>query len=362
MVCGYIITMLRAGRDPLSSVDVSSIKHLSFLPHLLRVLPSLPTLPRPQATVLTSDVPALFREPYILSGYRPAGQPWLCYVLSLFQWHNESLNVWTHLLAAAAVLLRLGLFVSGTAPDISSLPLYLHTLSALTYLSFSASAHLLQSRSELAHYSLFFLDYVGVALYQYGCALAHYFYCAEEAWRRSSLGPLLLPLTFLLSWLSCTSCCFAKARYRRPYPFRRKLFQMVPSCLAYVLVISPVTHRLLTQPWNQPVLQLHALHMAFLMQAAFFFSCPVPERFFPGRCDIMGHAHQIFHVFMVLCTVCQMEAVCQDFMERRSSMVDVHGEWSFWSAGGSFFVLALCCALTAALMSKRVQRQLEKEE
>ena len=54
--------------------------------------------------------------------------------------------------------------------------------------SLSTAAHLLQSHSELAHYSLFFLDYVGVAVYQYGCALAHFFYSSAADWRHSGVG------------------------------------------------------------------------------------------------------------------------------------------------------------------------------
>ncbi|KAL7887989.1 hypothetical protein AOLI_G00029630 [Acnodon oligacanthus] len=352
---------MSGGASGLVSTLTLSIKQLASIKRLSH---SLPSLPSPLPTLIASDVPILFREPYILSGYRPVGQPWCCYVLSLFQQHNESLNVWTHLLAALAVLLRFWFFAASSdlSPDASSLPLCLYILSALIYLSFSTAAHLLQSHSELAHYSFFFLDYVGVATYQYGCALAHYFYSSEEPWRQTLVGVLFLPGAALLGWLSCTSCCFAKLHYRRPYPFRRKLFQMVPTSLAYLLVISPVAYRLATRAWDETELVLHALQMAFFMKAAFFFSCPVPELFCPGRCDIVGHGHQIFHLFLVMCTMCQMEAVCKDFLTQRRFMVQVHGEWTILLAGGSFVVLVLCSILTAGLMRRRVQRQLQKQK
>ncbi|XP_062857318.1 membrane progestin receptor beta [Trichomycterus rosablanca] len=342
------------------STRTLSIKLLAGLPRLSH---SFPSLPPPKATVKVSDVPALFREPYILSGYRPTGQQWRCYVLSLFQSHNELLNVWTHLLTIPAVLLRFWFFAASTnlTCDASLLPLCLYVLSVLTYLSCSATAHLLQSHSELSHYSFFFLDYVGVAVYQYGSALAHYFYCAENEWRQS-LGPFFLPGAALLAWLSCTSCCFAKLYYRRPYPLHRKFFQIVPTSLAYLLDISPVAHRLFTRPFNDPVMVLHALQVVFFLKAAFFFSCPVPERFLTGKCDIIGHGHQIFHTFLVMCTMCQMEAVLRDFLVQRSLLVQVHGEWSGWLAGGSFFALVLGCLLTADLMRKCVQRQLKKND
>lgn len=338
-----------------------SIKQLIGLP---RFSLSFHSLPSPQTTVGALNVPSLFREPYIHSGYRPVGQPWHCYALSLFQCHNELLNVWSHLLAMPAVLLHFWLFAAtgSLTLDASSLPLYLYMLSALTYLTCSTLAHLLQSHSELSHYSLFFLDYVGVAVYQYGSALVHYFYCAEEEWRQSLVGSLFLPGAALLGWLSCASCCFAKLRYRRPYPLRRKIFQIVPTSLAYMLDISPVALRLATRSCHEPVLMLHALQVVFFLMAAFFFACPIPERFFPGKCDIVGHGHQIFHIFLVMCTMCQMEAVFKDFLVQKSSIVQVHGEWSVWLATASFFVLVLCSSLTAANMRQSVQRQLQKDK
>lgn len=77
---------------------------LALPPLLDRLLPSLPP------TVRDVDVPPLFRERFIRAGYRPVGLSWRCYVLSLFQIHNETLNVWSHLLAAVGVVMRFLVF------------------------------------------------------------------------------------------------------------------------------------------------------------------------------------------------------------------------------------------------------------
>ncbi|XP_071770347.1 membrane progestin receptor beta [Centroberyx gerrardi] len=339
-----------------------SVKQLGRLPRLSGLFPSSP-LPLPSPTVAASQVPSLFREPYILSGYRPVEQNWRCYFLSLFQRHNESLNVWTHLLAGPVLLLRWWANVGtlGCALDLTALPLCLFMLSALTYLFFSVAAHLMQSHSELAHYSFFFMDYVGVAVYQYGCALGHYFYSTEPVWRESSIGPLFLPGAAFFGWLSCAGCCFAKSRYRRPYPVRRKICQLIPTSLAYLLDISPVAHRLATVSWAQePSLPLHALQVASFLLSALFFSCPIPERFFPGHCDFVGQGHQIFHLFLSLCTLCQLEALFQDYARRRDTVVEVFGERQLWWACVSFPALILCCVLTALITTRHMQRQLQE--
>uniref|UniRef100_A0A667ZLB1 Progestin and adipoQ receptor family member 8 n=1 Tax=Myripristis murdjan TaxID=586833 RepID=A0A667ZLB1_9TELE len=335
--------------------------------------PLLPSLPPPVRDV---DVPPLFREPYILSGYRPPGLPWRCYLLSLFQLHNETLNVWSHLLAAVCVaLLSLqGPEGRGLSLDAASLPLLLYVLSALTYLSCSAAAHLLQAHSELAHYSLFFLDYVGVAIYQYGCALKVHKYCKRTKYcttlmlQTEILIPshkhsvtVFLPAAAILSWLSCTSCCVAKLCFRRPYPLCRKLCQVVPLGVAYLLDVSPLAHRLATTAWTGSS-TLHGLQVALFLLAACFFSCPVPERCSPGRYDVIGHAHQLFHLLLALCTLAQQEALFHDFLSRRPALLRRFGEERLLLACASFPCLALCSALTALTMRGRARARLKKEQ
>uniref|UniRef100_A0A8C9Z1W2 Progestin and adipoQ receptor family member 8 n=1 Tax=Sander lucioperca TaxID=283035 RepID=A0A8C9Z1W2_SANLU len=319
----------------------------------LAALPSLPP------TVRDVDVPPLFRERFILSGYRPPGLPWRCYVLSLFQIHNETLSVWSHLLAAGILGFRLqGPEGQGFSVDVSSLPLVLYAFSAVTYLSCSAAAHLLQSHSETAHYSLFFLDYVGVAIYQYGCALALCLYSSDTTWTQSMLGQVFLPAAALLAWLSCTACCYAKLRFRRPYPLHRKLCQVLPMGVAYLLDISPVAHRGASY---SPHVYDQISVMLFLL-SAFFFSCPVPERCSPGGYDIVGHGHQLFHFLLCGCTLAQQEALLQDFLWRRPALLRVFGEQHLLLACASFPLLTLCCALTALAMRQRAHTQLRKEQ
>lgn len=94
-----------APNSTMPSISVSlSLKPMSSLSSFLSSLSSLPH------TVRDTEVPLLFREPYILSGYRPVGHSWSFYFLSLFQIHNETINVWSHLLAGVCVALRFSVF------------------------------------------------------------------------------------------------------------------------------------------------------------------------------------------------------------------------------------------------------------
>ncbi|XP_053737521.1 membrane progestin receptor beta-like [Synchiropus splendidus] len=322
------------------------------------------SLPWPSSTVTASDVPLLFQEPHILPGYRPVHQKWLCYLRRLFQ-EQESLNVWTHLLAVPVVLIRwwVNALDAGFTLDIVSLPLSVFLVSVLVYILVSAAAHLFQAHSAHAHYPFFFMDCAAMAVFQYGASLAHFFYTSEPQWRGSHVAPIYLPGSALVAWLSCVGCCFAKSWYRQPYPPQRKMFQVIPCTVAYLLDSSPIIHLLLTAPWTQePHLKFHALHVGSTLMSAFFFSTAIPDWFFPGRCDIMGQGHQLFHLFMSLSTLFQLEALFHDYRRKRETLLDIFRESQLQWACESYFAVVLCCFGTALIAWWITCRQLQAEE
>ncbi|XP_075394660.1 membrane progestin receptor alpha [Tenrec ecaudatus] len=318
--------------------------------------------PVPVFTVNRAEVPRLFWKPYIYVGYRPLHQTWSFYFRTLFQQHNEAVNVWTHLLAALGLLLRLAVFM-GTVDfwgDPHALPLFIIVLSSFTYLSLSALAHLLQAKSEFWHYSFFFLDYVGVAVYQFGSALAHFYYAIEPAWHEQ-VQAIFLPLAAFLAWLSCTGSCYNK--YSQMSGLLGRTCQEMPSALAYALDISPVVHRILVSPdptLDDPALLYHKCQVIFFLLAAAFFSAFMPERWFPGSCHIFGQGHQIFHVFLVLCTLAQLEAVALDYKTRRPIYEPLHTHWP-QNFSGLFLLTVGSSVLTAFLLSQLVRRRLQQK-
>ncbi|CAD5114364.1 DgyrCDS3501 [Dimorphilus gyrociliatus] len=105
--------------------------------------------------------PLVFHEPYVTNGYRPINFPLKNYFLSIFQLHNESFNVWTHLAAFFAVIYK----AYDLSKDIDMVndphawPIVTGLFCAgFLYLS-STGAHLLHSMSELMHYTAFMVDY-----------------------------------------------------------------------------------------------------------------------------------------------------------------------------------------------------------
>ncbi|KAJ7304319.1 hypothetical protein JRQ81_011866 [Phrynocephalus forsythii] len=188
-----------------------NVQHFRKVPRLLEG-----ALPSSSCTVGASDVPQVFQKPYIHAGYRPLHRTWKYYFLSLFQRHNEAINVWTHLVAALVLVVRFWRLSQAVDfhGDPHTQPLFVVAVSSIIYSTFSALAHLLQAKSEFWHCAFFFLDYVGVATYQYSSALVHYYYAIEPEWHERIVG-FYIPGAVLLAWLSCAGSCYAK--YRCPH-------------------------------------------------------------------------------------------------------------------------------------------------
>lgn len=336
-----------------------NVQQLRQIPQLLES--AFPTLP---CTVKLSDVPEVFRERYVLTGYRQTDQSWRYYFLTLFQRHNESINVWTHLLTALIVLVKCQ-EISQTVDflrDPHAQPLFIILLTAFITLSFSALAHLLSAKSELSFFTFYFLDYFGVAVYQYGCAVAHYYYVIEEEWHTRVRG-FYLPTAAFLSWLTCFGCCYGRYASLDMPKFANKLFQLVPCSLAYCLDTSPVVHRIYRcyqTGCSDPAVSYHFYVLVLFVVSAYFFSFPHPESLLTGRCDFIGQGHQIFHVLMGACALMQIAALRMDFWERRPLYERLHGDLAHDAV--ALFIFTTCCsALTVFYVRKRVKTSLHNK-
>lgn len=120
------------------------------------------------AVLEASSVPSHLRfNPFITHGYRP-GLSVTAAVLSSFSWHNETLNVWTHLLPGCIGLWR-------AAAASSESPLYVSVVVVLSLtLILSSTYHCLMpaTPTEASYRLLLFLDVAGVWLLMFVSTLA----------------------------------------------------------------------------------------------------------------------------------------------------------------------------------------------
>ena len=84
--------------------------------------------------MLLLQVPLLFREANVLSGFRPLYRPWWYYILSILHLHNESMNVWTHILAVTLMTVKLVRFsFTVSRYNQSFLSQLMHTINSMFF-------------------------------------------------------------------------------------------------------------------------------------------------------------------------------------------------------------------------------------
>lgn len=332
-----------------------SLQQIRQVPRMLaEASPSMPV------TVRDADVPLYLRDCHITSGYRQLHQNWRYYFLSLFQRHNETLNVWTHLVALLFILAKFCDLAENVdfVNDRHAWPLLILLVSSLNYTALSVIAHLLGSKSELCHFIFYYLDYVGVAQYQYGSAVAHFYY-AIDASMYSFVKGVFMPSAAVFSCLSFVGCCYGK--YNNLQTWIRKLGHVAPSALAYTWDISPVVKRLIfwSNTSNDPALFFHFGQVAFFLSSSVFFTFPVVERCFPGRCNFLGQSHQVFHIFLSCTTLCQIHASYLDYTGRRELYLSLHagGDAAFFVQ--LYIVTLVACVLTGGMILRKLSNVLD---
>lgn len=67
------------------------------------------------------------------------------------------------------------------------------------------------------------------------------------------------------------------------------------------------------QMWRQSGMPYYLLEGALLVLGALFYAARCPESVKPGKFDIWGQSHQIFHVLVVLATVVHLVGIWEAF-------------------------------------------------
>ena len=277
-------------------------------------------------TKAKNEVPLLFREPYVDKGFRAPNQPWTYYLLSVFQLHNESMNVWTHMIAIYLMTNKMMKFDEELdfVNNPYTWPLLSGLLSAIFLYICSTGAHCMHSKSELVHYTSFMVDYAGIGIYGLGSVIVHFAYCSEDNFYELTKS-FFIPLGTFLGAATCFCCTISKIMYKRPYPYARRMWQMTPVASIYILLILPVAHKIFIcflskNPCTESI-PIHIRQITWFLFSAMFFASDIPQRFKAGSCDHFGHSHQLFHICIMMSTYCQMDAVFIDMRVDKASLM-----------------------------------------
>lgn len=275
------------------------------------------------------------------TGYHPLTNSWRKSWLSLFgRPHNEFVNVTTHLFGAAvaayffiysykhlalpalfgqhpirAETIRLLHLVYPFPRDTESITLLdawafsSFFIAAITCFGCSATFHTATMHSQKVSESFNRLDYIGIAVLITGTiypAVYYAFYCDP------ALQILYIGGATVLGSLTVYFVLTTGFEYRR---LRTWLFIGLGGS-----GVIPVTHKLITHGFDHAVYAIGARWLAvgglFYITGALMYAEHWPECLMPGKFDIVGNSHQIFHVCCLFAALAHYVAICTAFNYR----------------------------------------------
>ncbi|XP_068616694.1 membrane progestin receptor delta [Brachionichthys hirsutus] len=272
------------------------------------------------------QVPKVFREDGIISGYRHPKSSALACVLSSFQMNNETMNIWTHFLPTWYFLWRFCALCStlNFLTDSYTWPLLAYMLLVCVYPFTSSCAHTFSSMSAAARHICYFFDYGALSLYSLGCAMSYGHYVIPDSWVNGWLHQHFVPIA-VGNALFCTSLSCYSRFLELQFPHRSKVLRTGAFILPFIFDTAPLLYRIVVCCGGScspsDALSSHCYHLLFAVLTCFLFTAHFPERLAPGRFDYFGHSHQLFHISAVVGTHFQMEGVIADMTSRRAALV-----------------------------------------
>ena len=250
---------------------------------------------------------------YIHSGYRPASNSYVRSIASLTYLHNETVNIYTHLVGALGALYAGAVAASVRAAALRDAWLVVRMAvdsadmcdvlafacffgGAATCLGLSATYHLLSNHSQAVARWGNALDYIGIVALIWGSFVPSIFYGFKDE-------PMLAQTYWTMITVigACCAVVSVKDKFRTPAwrPFRAAMF--VTMGLSAIL---PVCHGLqlygVQSLENRIGLSWLVLQGLLYVLGAAIYAARIPERWKPGHFDILGNSHQIFHVLVLL--------------------------------------------------------------
>lgn len=240
---------------------------------------------------------------YLHCGHRRPTYSYITCTRSMFQLHNETVNIWTHLLGGFYFAhLCLSIFNSPnlTADDKWVVGLFLFSATACHVMS--TLYHIFNCHSENISRVYSRLDYCGiVALITFSfIPWIHYGFYSDPI---TKFTYLLVTLTFGISAIKLLlQDKFTEKEHRR--------LRVTVFILFGISGIVPGVHWLainshlffIESALRQSFYKLISMGILYLL-GTLLYALRVPERYFPGKCDIWLHSHQLFHVLVSAATL-----------------------------------------------------------
>jgi len=238
------------------------------------------------------------KEPYVTTGYRVGYDLQSC-LWSVFEWHNETLNIWTHFGGFIMVICLIIYTLKRVVPSIRSVHGVLRLcflLPSLGSMTSSTIFHVFRSISEPIYAAIAPFDFLFIALVIVGMQIPLIYYAMYE--RPTARRRYYIVLGLMLA---CAVTYIAIPRLILP------ALRVLRTCIFVVLAVVAFfarVHACLTSDKYPEAAKRCRSTMPHVLIAYIIAGITVivylfrfPERYYPGTFDNTLQSHILMHVF-----------------------------------------------------------------
>ncbi|KAF2267975.1 HlyIII-domain-containing protein [Lojkania enalia] len=288
-------------------------------------------------TVLWHELPSWQQDNhYIHSGYRPQSNSYIKSAKSLGYIHNETVNIYSHFIGAILAIISSAIlyhvleprYETATREDVLVFSCFF--LGAAACLGMSATFHTISNHSQAVNSFGNVLDYLGIVFLIWGSFIPILYYGFQS---EPHLIKRYWAMITTLAAGTALVCVHPKTRTPALRPFRALMFVFMG-----LSAVFPVFHGIqiygIEQMRKTIGLDWVVLQGTLYILGAGIYATRFPERLKPGKFDIWGSSHQIFHVLVVLAAASHLTGLIKAFdyeHSQRNGAVYYTFLRNFWS-------------------------------
>ncbi len=260
---------------------------------------------------------------FILTGHRKQSNSFPRSFASVLELHNESVNIWTHLLGAVVCISLLGALLAKaitgryeTATSADAFAFLAFFLGGTCCFSGSWIYHTVSNHSDEVHALFNKIDYVGIILLisgSIGPSLFYGLYCHPHLFQAY--------VTMIAVFSSSLFMVIVLERFRTPEWRSTRSLMFVLLGLSSIV---PVFHGLLNFGYDKVVVEMSLWYVVsqgvLYIAGAIIYAKRFPERRYPRTFDLFGSSHQIFHVLVLVAASVHFVGLLKAFDHRHGQL------------------------------------------
>jgi len=296
---------------------------------------SMSELAKSETLLAYTDIPPWQQDSYILRGYRPLSYSYIKSAHSLGYLHNQTINIYTHLIGLIFFCLTAYAFQDTltsryhTASYEDTIVFSSFFAGIFACLGFSSAFHTFSNHSEAVCQRWLVLDFLGIISLIAGSwvpGVYYGFYCQkgvssfyvvmvsiiQSVELRRKNWSLIAFKIFSLSAVCATLLLVPHFRTPRWKHFRTAMFLSLGISgffpMTYAAKEFGVAQAHSQMGWGWIILEA-----VFYISGALVYASQYPEKAWPGSYDFFGSSHQVFHVLVLLGAIAHFTGIVQAF-------------------------------------------------